>query len=372
MKTITTFILSIIGFISFSQSMNLVSADSMRVNLKAEPGVFSDVVSFGGQLALKVASSQSTSTPAFYMVSCSVREGAEYTYMVNAGPNSKGKVALYVTSPVGNIAWPGTIIKEGQVTQTFTAPAGANQVTLAIAFLYPQENDSVYLKTIGLFEGASVPSNWTEHHDADAMAAFLNEALKVKEAKVKEMEESNLATFYNLSEIKIDGDLQMTVEHADRGDFLKVTCLPSRYTPSVYFKTMRVIPGQQYTYFVSLSTKANLNAYVTMPSGNLVWPGVKLKDGISKQPIYVPEGVNEITLGFAFSAPSKDQSQTAIIENVGFYKGDVDLSLWNPSSGGLQPLLRSSYSYLLWFLFPIAIVILAALYIRSRKRRTEL
>jgi hypothetical protein len=378
MKIVATFILSIIGLSSFSQGVNLVSADSIRVNLNAEPGVFSDILNFRNELVLRVRASQSTRTPALYMAKCKVREGAQYTYVVKAGPNSSGKVALYVTSPEGNIGWPGTFVNEGQVTQTFTVPAGTDQVTLAIAFWYPQANDSVYLKAIGLFEGISVSSNWTEHDDADAMRTFLTEALKTKEARAKEMEDTNLATFYNLSELKIEGDLRMSVEHTEKGDFLKVVCLPSRYTPSIYFKKLHVVPGHTYTYFISLITEANLNAYVTMPSGNLIWPGVKLSNGINKQSVPVPEGVNEITIALTFSSPSqdfgtlsKDQTQTVLIGNVGFYKGDIDPILWNSNFGGLQPLMKPSRAYLLGFLFPMAVAMLVILYMYDKKKRTS-
>jgi hypothetical protein len=98
--------------------------------------------------------------------------GEKYTFMISAEPQTKFTSAHFISSDVGNIVWPGSLLINGISVTNFTVPDSASSVTLAFAFQNAQSGDFILIKDIGLFQGFVPVSAWQSKGDEGLQPAF--------------------------------------------------------------------------------------------------------------------------------------------------------------------------------------------------------
>lgn len=128
-----------------------------------EDGVTARVSANNGRRVLEIGTRAApTKGPAAYLATVRVKPGQRYTYFVKAYRRSSCRVLHYIISPEGNVVWPGADVEEGVSHTTFTVPPDVTQITLALAFLYPEEEGSVLVEDIALVEGetAATPAEF--------------------------------------------------------------------------------------------------------------------------------------------------------------------------------------------------------------------
>lgn len=183
----------------------------------------------------------------------------------------------------------------------------------------------------------------------------------------------NLFRINSLGEVQAEPAAKLIIElrpvNVSGQHYLRASCAATTWTPSVYLKKLAVTPGDVYTVFIEAVASQGLSANMVVAAGavNVVWPGPELVTGVSRVTYTIPEGVHETQIGFSFVYP--EQEDFVLIKNVGIYKGTVADSEWvSNENEGLQPLLVFSNQYLLWLLFPFAILILIGLYFYDSRR----
>jgi hypothetical protein len=138
--------------------------------------------------------------------------------------------------------------------------------------------------------------------------------------------EKNLLKIEDISRIKAQDGL--TVSCVNGGDLLiRSSGAPTR-TPAVYFGTIKVVPGESYTYVIRGKARAHNEAvlYVFTEKGNLVWPGSKLGSGVAQSTFTIPADASEITVGIVFNYPSPDDY--VLVKGVGLFSGHVAAPTW--------------------------------------------
>ncbi len=134
----------------------------------------------------------------------------------------------------------------------------------------------------------------------------------------------NLVYNSNLN-IRTDPGVFVKLSENNSKKELLIKSFSSRQTPSVYFADVKVMPGKTYTYLIGGHSKSSCKVYqyVTSKSGNLLWPGAPLKEGITSGVFNVPQNVDEVTLGLAFFYP-KNSNEYIVINDIGLFLGDVN------------------------------------------------
>lgn len=134
---------------------------------------------------------------------------------------------------------------------------------------------------------------------------------------------TNLLTIQELASLKAEEGIHFSLSEGNEYLLIESSGAPER-TPSIYFGTIKVTPGNTYTYVVSSDSEMHCSAmlYVTSSHGNLVWPGSEIKDGLAINTFSIPQGTTEITLGIAFLYPiAGDAFQ---VKDVGLFAGIID------------------------------------------------
>ena len=122
--------------------------------IKLDSGLSIERISSEGTNYLRIAMSTAASTtPAVYFLTARVVPGRKYTYFIKGVKNSLCRAMHYVTSPLGDVVWPGADVEAGVSRTVFTAPENIPEVTLALGFLCPTEEGFVLIESISLVEG---------------------------------------------------------------------------------------------------------------------------------------------------------------------------------------------------------------------------
>ena len=130
---------------------NLISSDHLMII--CEDGIAASNKKINGKNYLKVRSAPSTKAPSIYLATIKVTPGTEYTYILRTMNQNGGRVLSYITSPKGNVVWPGGELKNGMAHTFFSVPPDVEEITLAATFLYPGKTDSIIIQDLGLFQG---------------------------------------------------------------------------------------------------------------------------------------------------------------------------------------------------------------------------
>lgn len=128
--------------------------NSENLHIKCESGVIAMPIIYDGAEALKISSAPSKRGPSIYFGSVKIKPGYQYTYFVKGKKKADCRVMLYVTSPKGNLVWPGPDLDDGEVGVTFRTPDSVSSITLGLTFLYPdKEGESALIEDISLYAG---------------------------------------------------------------------------------------------------------------------------------------------------------------------------------------------------------------------------
>jgi hypothetical protein len=133
---------------SFSQ---IIKEDGISISKEDLDGV--------GILRLSVIN-PSRPDAAVYFATLKVTPGEKYTFMISSQPHTVYNCAHFITSDIGNIVWPGSLLVDGISASQFTVPDSASTVTVAFAFQNAQAGDFIVIHDIGLFKGFVAPSDW--------------------------------------------------------------------------------------------------------------------------------------------------------------------------------------------------------------------
>lgn len=161
MKLVTFFFFCSFGILNAFSSerdsihslLNFENFDAMRF----EEGVSAELSSHNGKKVIRIETAAApTLGPAAYLATVRVKPGKQYTYFLTGYRNASCRVLLYVTSPKGNVLWPGSDIEQGVSQSVFTVPEDISEVSLAISFLYPEEPGAVLVEDITLVENKEV------------------------------------------------------------------------------------------------------------------------------------------------------------------------------------------------------------------------
>jgi hypothetical protein len=256
-------------------------------------------------------------------------------------------------------------VEKGFARNTFTIPDDVREITIGLAFMYPMDGDYILINDIGFFTGNIDP-----------------EMLKIPDVKrFSHLDQRNGGRFSNLVRFE---DISARCEKGvgffsvryDDTDYLIVRSTGlNDVSPAIYFTTVKVEPGQTYSYIVKARTlsKCRMALYVTGPKGNIVWPGSQVGDGFGKSTVQIPPDVNEITLGMAFVYPANNEY--VLVESIGLFLGEV--SPWKDWKGyentGMQPLTgphaykNKNWQIPVMILFLLLPIVLLSLYKRNSK-----
>jgi hypothetical protein len=135
----------------YTSPSNIITEKDLQA--RCEDGVTAGIEVQDDNSLLKITASPTHRDPSIYLASVKVKPGADYTYRIVGDNKGAGRALLYVTSPKGNLVWPGDELQEGSAQSFFRIPKGTDSVTLALAFLKPEKKQVVFLKEIALYEG---------------------------------------------------------------------------------------------------------------------------------------------------------------------------------------------------------------------------
>lgn len=333
----------------------------------------------GGKNYLNIHCSSRLGSPHVHFKTVNVQAGQMYSYLMAAYPSQNAEAYVYIESPKGNVVWPGLRVADGTTCQKFRVPDGVNEITFGFVFLNPDPDAEILVEEIALYKGVVEATDWKSQESkvVQQFISSLGDLSKYDEAKKdsKPVLPPNLFSLTDISEIKNPDNwgnfAKLRIDKRSSGErFLKIGCVSLDGSPHVHFKTLKVTPGQTYSYLISsLANNAEAYIYVESPTvGNVVWPGQPITGGTVFQAFTVPTGATEITLGLVFLKPNPEKP--LYIREIGFFEGIINPNDWVPEENkSLQLLLQVSYRSWLWLLFPISIGVLATMYFSYKRRK---
>jgi len=287
----------------------------------------------GGDLLIE-CSGAPTRTPAVFFGTIKVTPGEKYTYVLNGIGHFYNGGVLYVTTPKGNLVWPGSAIRNGIAKNTFIVPADVSEISVGLVFMYPSADDSVLINDVGLFFGDIDTLTWTNPNEKRFSHLVKNESL-------------NLINPQDISLFAEKG-VEFAYTTYEESPYLIVRSTGvNTVSPSIRFTTVKVQPGQTYSFVVKAKriSPTNMSLYVMSPTQNVVWPGNQITNGFAKNAFQIPPDVNEITLAMAFVYPKNNEY--VLIQDIGLFRGDLDpeiLDREKSDSTGIRPLINAKAS----------------------------
>ena len=163
---------------------------------------------------------------------------------------------------------------------------------------------------------------------------------------------------WEISEIVQDQGISITKEELNGINVLRISVESvSRPDAAVYFTSMKLTPGKQYTFMIASEPHIQHTSAHFIPSdvGNIVWPGNPLINGISVSQFTMPDSASNVRLAFAFQ--NAQPGDYIFIKDVALFEGFVPASSWQLEN---NESLRRTFKDIK-FLFEIVAVIVSVI-----------